>query len=70
MINSARNLFAKQSATDTFKTASKTAIQTTAEAAGDLIYNKTPDKITKSWSHNNSQTFTNQQERYISPEKR
>ena len=38
---------AKKSATDTFKTASKRAIQKTAEATGDLIGNKIADKITK-----------------------
>ena len=39
---------AKQSATDTFKTASKRTIQKTAEATGDLIGNKIANKITKS----------------------
>ena len=37
---------AKISATDAIKTASKRAIQKTAEATGDLIGNKTADKIT------------------------
>ena len=37
---------AKKSTTDAIKTASKRAIQKTAEAAGDLIGNKTADKIT------------------------
>ena len=37
---------AKKSATDAIKTTSKRAIQKTAEATGDLIGNKTPDKIT------------------------
>ena len=37
---------AKKSATDAIKTASKRAIQKTAEATGDLIGNKTADKIT------------------------
>ena len=36
---------AKKSATDAIKTASKRAIQKTAEAAGDLIGNKIADKI-------------------------
>ena len=36
----------KKSATDAIKTASKRAIQKTAEATGDLIGNKTADKIT------------------------
>ena len=38
---------AKQSATDVFKTASKRAIQKTAEATGDLIGNKIASKIMK-----------------------
>ena len=37
---------AKKSTTDTIKTASKRAIQKTAEATGDLIGNKIADKIT------------------------
>ena len=37
----------KQSATDSIKTASKRAIQKTAEATGDLIGNKITDKITR-----------------------
>ena len=37
---------AKKSTTDAIKTASKRAIQKTAEATGDLIGNKIPDKIT------------------------
>ena len=37
---------AKKSATDAIKTDSKRAIQKTAEATGDLIANKTADKIT------------------------
>ena len=36
----------KKSATDSIKTASKRAIQNTAEATGDLVGNKIPDKIT------------------------
>ena len=42
---------AKKSATDTFKIASKRAVQKTAEATGDLIGNKIADKIT-SYSKN------------------
>ena len=38
---------AKQSATEVFKTASKSAIQRTAGTTGDFIGNKNPDKITK-----------------------
>ena len=37
---------AKKSTTDAIKTASKRAIQKTAEATGDLIGNKKADKIT------------------------
>ena len=37
---------AKKSAADAIKTASKRTIQKTAEATGDLIGNKTADKIT------------------------
>ena len=50
---------AKQSATDAFKTASKRAIQKTAEATVDLIDNKADDKITKvsrASPHNSSET--------------
>ena len=39
--------YAKQSATDAFKTASKRAIQKTAEATDDLIGIKIANKITK-----------------------
>ena len=38
--------FAKKSATDSFKIASKRAIQKTAEATEDLVGNKIADKIT------------------------
>ena len=52
---------AKQSTTDPIKTASKRAIQKTAELTGDLIDNKIADKIAsvskkssaKLWSQNN-----------------
>ena len=37
---------ARKSATDAIKTASKRAIQKTAKATGDLVGNKTADKIT------------------------
>ena len=48
MVNIARKLdHAKQSATDAFKTGSKSAIQKTAAATGDLIHNKISDRITK-----------------------
>ena len=75
---------AKQSATDPHRTASKRAIQNTAEAIGDLIGNKIADKITKvsrTSSLNSLETVTNKaenirldreilKERYIFPEKR
>ena len=40
---------AKQSATDAFKTASKRAIQKTAEVTGDLTSNKYADAVAKSY---------------------
>ena len=64
---------AKKSATDAFKIARKIAIQETAEATGDLIGNKTADKIT-SYSkktanepHSNDSSIEIPKERYISP---
>ena len=65
---------AKQSATDVFKTASKWAIQKTAEPIGDFIGIKVANKIMG--FSKNSETVTNQhdkeilKERYIWPEKR
>ena len=63
--------------TNTLKTASKRSIQKTAEATGDLISNKIPDKMTavsKISPQNNSETITNEEEipreRSISPKKR
>ena len=68
---------AKKSATDAIKTASKRAIQKTAEAAGDLIGNEIADKITtsvsKKKSNNNNDDdvkLTTLKKRYISPEER
>ena len=60
---------------DVLKTASKRAIQKTAEATGDLIGNKIADKITrvsKTLPQNNSGTNEEQilRERYLSPEQR
>ena len=66
----------KKFATDAIKTASKRAIQKTAEAAGDLIGNKIADKITsisKKASNNNNDhnaELTTHKKRYISPEDR
>ena len=54
-------------------------IQETADATGDLIYNKITNKITwvsKNSQQNNSKTFKNEynkqisKERYVSPEER
>ena len=73
---------AKKSTTDAIKTASKRAIQKTAEATGDLIGNKTADKITSvskkkpdKESYNNDDETENveiatSKKRYIFPEKR
>ena len=71
---------AKKSTTDAIKTASKRAIQITAEATGDLIGKKITDKTTsvskqKSAKelHNNDETkeedveITTHKKRYISP---
>ena len=73
----------KKSTTDAIKTASKIAIQKTAEATGDLIGNKIADKITsvsnkKSTKelHNNDEAeeegaeITTHKKRYVSPEER
>ena len=73
---------AKKSTTDAIITTSKRAIQKTAEATGDLIGNKSADKITsiskkKSTNelHNNDETeedveIATHKKRYISPEER
>ena len=68
---------AKKSATDAIMTASKRAIQKTAEATGDLIGNKIADNITRASkkSHNEeiqSNEVNNEipKERYISPKER
>ena len=72
----------KKSAIHAIKTASKRAIQKTAEATSDLIGNKIADKITsvskkKSTKelHNNDETeedveIATPKKRYISPEER
>ena len=64
---------AKQS--DPFKTDTKRVIQKTAKAIGNLIGNKTADKITrvgKPSPQNNLETIEKEipRERYISPEQR
>ena len=65
---------AKKSTTDAIKTASKRAIQKTAEATGDLIGNKIDDKITsvskKSNNNNEDVELTTHKKRYIFPEER
>ena len=65
---------AKKSATDAIKTASKRAIQKTAEATRDLVGNKIADKITSaSKKSRNEEIQSNEvdneipKERYISP---
>ena len=68
---------AKKSTTDVIKTASKRAIQKTAEGTGDLIDNKIANKITsvskKSKKPQNNKANDESEtpkERYRSPEKR
>ena len=66
---------AKKSTTDAIKTASKRAIQKTAEETGELIGYKISDKITsvlKKPSNNNNEDveITDNKKRYISPEER
>ena len=67
----------KKCATDGIKTASKRAIQKTAEATGDLVGNKIADKITSaSKKSHNEEIRLNEgnneipKERYISPKER
>ena len=59
----------KKSATNTIKTASKRAIQKTAEATGDLVGNKIADKIA-SVSKKSTKKLPTHEKRYISPEER
>ena len=68
---------AKISTTDVIKTASKRAIQKTAEATGDLIGNKIADKIISVSKNSNNNNNNNEdvklatyKKRYISPEER
>ena len=66
----------KKSATDGIKTASKRAIQKTAEATGDLIGNKIADKITSVSKNPNDETkeedaeISTHKKRYIFLEER
>ena len=68
---------AKKSTMDAIKTASKGAIQKTAEVTGDLIGNKIADKITSIWkmssekqNYDSSNEIEVPKRRYISPEER
>ena len=69
---------AKKSVTDGIKTASKRAIQKTAEATGDLVGNKIADKITSVSKKSTKKLptidedveLTTHKKRYISPEER
>ena len=55
---------------DAAKTASKRVVQKTAKATGDLIGNKTADKITSLDKIKSKEKEKEEQEIYISPEKR
>ena len=72
---------AKKSTTDAIKTASKRAIQKTAETTADLIVNKNADKITSVSKKKSTKELPNDEtevdieiaipkKRYISPEER
>ena len=69
---------AKKSAADAIKTASKRAIQKTAEVTGELLGNKTVNKITsvskkstkKLSTIDDDVDLTTHKKRYISPEER
>ena len=69
---------AKKSTTGAIKTASKRAIQKTAEATGDLIGNKITEKTTsvskkksmKELHNNDDVEIVTPKKRYISPEER
>ena len=64
--------YAKLSATDALKTASKRAIQKTTEVIGDLIGNKIAGKIMKVSRislENNLETVTNEHDKEILKEK-
>ena len=59
---------AKQSATDALKTASRKAIQKTAEASGDLINNEIAYRITKVSKNSqkkNLETVTNEHDKEL-----
>ena len=63
---------ARKSATDAIKTASKRAIQKTAESTGDLVGNKIADKKRPRDKELSSTEVNNEmpKERYISPKER
>ena len=63
---------AKKFVTDALKTSSKQIIQKIAEGTGDLIGNKTANKITKlpkNSPQNNSETVTNEHDKEMPKEK-
>ena len=65
---------ANQSATDALKTSSKKVIQKTSEATGDLIENKTANKIwvtkfSKNSQQKNLQAVTKERDKEISTER-
>ena len=55
---------------DAAKTASKRVVQKTAESTGDLIGNKTADKIPSAGKSKSKEKKDETEEIYISPEKR
>ena len=61
---------AKKSKTDAIKTASKRAIQKAAEATGDLIGNKIPDKITSFSKKSNNNNNNNNEDAELATHKK
>ena len=61
---------ATKTGTDAAKTVSKGVIQKTAEATGDLIWNKIADKINSLGKTKSKENEDEKQEIYIPPEKR
>ena len=62
----------KQSVTNALKTTSKTVIQKTAEATGNLVGDKVVDammKVPKTSQQNNSETVTNENDKEIPKER-
>ena len=60
---------ASKPGTDAAKTASKRVVQKTAEASGDLIGNKIPDKITSAGKLKKDHKTKKAEKIYIPPEK-